>query len=250
MVKIIVTSDFHLDWTTAGVSRFEELSCAVHATVSRAIDEYAAAYLFLGDLCDPDSGSCVFRCIELVGRAIFRLRAAKITSVWIAGNHDVIEDGSGQTTLTPLRALDIDHVSANVSKGSVVVVERPSLVMLHDDARSVALYALPYVATSHAYDPDAWLRDKLASCSMPAIVAGHMTEIVGARLGDETTEMPRGRGLPFPASASQKDCVVARLNGHYHRQQVTEGGIHIPGSLARLTFGEETNTPGFFVMEV
>ncbi len=39
------------------------------------------------------------------------------------------------------------------------------------------------------------------------------------------------------------------VHGHYHQQQVFDG-IHIPGSLARLTAGEEKHRPSFLVLEV
>jgi DNA repair exonuclease SbcCD nuclease subunit len=44
------------------------------------------------------------------------------------------------------------------------------------------------------------------------------------------------------------------MNGHYHRAQVHAGEhgvtVHIPGSLARLTFSEEKNAPGYMLLEV
>jgi len=40
------------------------------------------------------------------------------------------------------------------------------------------------------------------------------------------------------------------VSGHYHRRQTTEDGIQVVGSLARLTFGEESNTPQFLVIEL
>ncbi len=246
-MKIVVTSDWHLDHVTHGVRRFGELRDAVHRSVSTAIEIKASAYLFLGDLCDPDSGSSTFRATEVAIEAAQRLAGAKIDSIWLAGNHDVIEDGSGDTTLSPLRALAADDVGA---EPFVTVVERPKVVSIgYGPGAAFDVLCLPFCATSHAYDV-AKTVEQLADPSQreDTISISHLN-VPGVVPGEETTEMPRGREVVLPT-----ELVKARakrvINGHYHRQQRTADGVWIPGSLARLTFGEEGNRPGFLVMEV
>lgn len=245
-MKIVACSDWHPDHTTHGVPRFQEVKEAAHRTVDRAIEEGARLYIFVGDLCDPDSGSVTFRCVELAIEVAGRLADKGIRSVWIAGNHDVIEDGSGDTTLSPLRAL------ATFSP-LVHVYERPNFFR-HDSFHhgAVNVICLPYAATSHAYDVEAAIAE-LAAMLPPGsknqtIVAAHLN-IAGVVPGEETTEMPRGREVWLPVEAAKR---VARyvVNGHYHRKQKTKDGVWIPGSLARLTFGEEGNEPSFLVLEV
>lgn len=239
MKKILVTSDWHLDHVTAGVQRFEELRHAVFAMVARAIDDNFDAFLFLGDLCDPDSGSSVFRAIEVAADAAMRLATKSIPSIWLAGNHDVIEDGTGDTTLSPLRAL-------SVSNGHVTVVERPKVLRF---GHRLDIVCLPFTATSHAYDVEKFVRSSSTS-STDVVVLGHLS-IPGIIPGEETHEMPRGREICWPHEAV--DAMPARrkflANGHYHRQQVYRG-INIPGSLARLTFGEKDHEPSFLIVEV
>ncbi len=232
-MKLVVTSDWHLDHVTHGVSRHEELKRLVNIVVDRAIEEVAEGFLFLGDLCDPDSGSTVFRCVEVAVQAADRLARRGVSSVWMAGNHDVIEDNTGDTTISPLRAL---------SSPLVHVVERPGVVMLDD----LAIIGLPFTATSHGYEPEKFL----ASTERHAqeIVIGHLN-VPGVIPGEETTEMPRGREVTFPTDSARARAKLV-LNGHYHRQQRTLSGVWIPGSLARLTFGEESYEPGYLVLEV
>lgn len=216
-----------------GVARFLELEGAVMATVRAAVEQRADAYLFLGDLCDPDSGACVFRCVELILRVARELSDAGIEFHALAGNHCCVEDGSGDTVLTPLRALEGDYVHLH---------ERPRLVYLPG---FVSMQTLPFTATSHAYDPAA--QPGLMTAD---VVAGHL-HVPGCVPGEETLEMPRGREVLFPLDRLRERERPARLllNGHYHRRQHTSG-VYIPGSLARLTFAEKDHSPGYLVFDL
>lgn len=241
-MKIVVASDFHLDHTTHGVPRFWEIVDAFEATVDRAIEEEAAAYVFAGDLCDPDSGACVFRCVDAVERGATRLADRGIVSIWVAGNHDVIEDGTGCTTLTPMRAL----ADSKRYGDHVFVAEVPSRVVV---ANQMNVIALPFTATSYAYDVEERLRELTsATVRERTVVVAHLN-VPGVVPGEETTDMPRGREVWLPVDLAKERAKVV-INGHYHRQHRTDSGVWIPGSLARLTFGEEGNRPGFLVVEV
>src|SRR5882757_4211641 len=107
MSLVVISSDWHPDFYMMGVSRRKEVTRAVKQTVECAIDEKAVAYLFTGDLADPDTGGETFHAIMLAQRTAIRLAKEDIPSIWIAGNHDVCTDGTGATSLTPLRALAI-----------------------------------------------------------------------------------------------------------------------------------------------
>lgn len=232
-MKILCTSDWHLDWVSMGVSRFDEVSRAVDKTVEEAVRRRVDLYLFTGDLCDPDSGTSVFRCAAKAIEVAKRLAAEEIQSVWVVGNHDVLEDGSGDTTLTPLK-----------ETGYAVVFDKPAFMRVNSTTH---LLALPFTASSHGYDPAAFVKEHRQFFEGPWIVAGHLM-VPGVVPGEETLEMPRGRDVVFPI----EECSGAALmiNGHYHRRQKSPGGVVIPGSLARLTAGEQHHEPSFLVLEV
>lgn len=231
-MKFVAISDVHLDHVTHGVRRFEEVRDAMHVAADRAIEENADAFFFLGDLCDPDSGSSVFRAVEVALDVALRLVMRHIPSVWLAGNHDVIEDGTGDTTLSPLRALQ--------HPGLVHVAERPRTIVIAD--RHVV--CLPFTATSHPYDVEGAVGMMTANLRRETAISLSHLNVPGVVPGEETLEMPRGREVILPVHLL-KDRVGLMLQGHYHRQQVTGDGVVIPGSLARLAFGEEGNRPGF-----
>ncbi len=234
-MKVIAVSDWHLDHTTHGVSRFEELRELVNRTVDVAIEEGAQAYVFAGDLCDPDSGSVVFRCLAAAIEAADRLSSRAIDSIWVAGNHDVIEDGTGDTTLSPMRSLG----------ECVHVCELPSVVRIG----KIDFVVLPFTATSRGYDVESTFLHLVGDTPKERLVSVSHLSVPGVEPGEETKEMPRGREVVLPV-----DVVTARaglvINGHYHRQQRTKDGVWIPGSLARLTFCEERHDPGYLVVEV
>jgi DNA repair exonuclease SbcCD nuclease subunit len=243
--KLVVSSDWHLDAVTAGVRRLSDLRVALSTILNRVQAEKDAGHhvlsLFLGDLCDPDSGTPVWAAICTALAFLTKLGTIGVPSVWLAGNHDVIEDGSGVTTISPL---------ARLFPFTGRVVEGPESWV---DGNLVFL-ALPFTAKSHAYNPALYVSEVLPVIwelhpEKTLVVLGHLN-IAGVVPGEETTEMPRGREVAFPLDEINKwPGEKVLLHGHYHRQQVFNG-VHIPGALERLTFGEEGHQPGFLVVEV
>jgi hypothetical protein len=235
-VKFLFTGDWHLDWTTGGLERFDEISEAVEQTIVSAVSEKVDLYVFLGDLCDPDVDSPLT--IRAIARSVEVARTLEkegIQSVWITGNHDVIEDGRGSHTLLAL-----------ARAGFEVHATRPYGALLPG---GIGLLFLPYAPLSHRYDPAQFVR----SCGLMAatrfVVAGHATRIRGYDLGSEETDMARGRAMEFPideALALGPEVLLA--NGHYHSRY--HDPVWTPGSLARLTHGEERHEPGWLVMEL
>lgn len=234
-MKIIVTSDWHLDALTDGVPRWEEIETLVDHTVNVAIEEQAGLYLFLGDLCDPDGWNSVRAMAKAVAVAM-KLNKYDISSVWIAGNHDVVEDGMGTTTLTPLVAADVADM----------VFEQPGEVVLGD----LHLVGLPFTPVSHAYDPAKTVRDMgKPRKGERTLVLGHLN-LEGISSGSESSEMARGREVFWPIQAIKKKWPQATLiGGHYHNAGEFKG-VHIVGSLARLRHDEEDHNPSLLILEV
>lgn len=239
--SIIASTDWHPDAVTMGVPRFEEVEQAVEVTVDDAIKRHVDLYLFLGDLADPESQGLTSRAQALSIRTARRLQQHEIPSIWIPGNHDVHEDGSGKTTLTPLSAFDDDDSLIHVAEEVRIIEVAENLVVL----------CLPFVPISHGIDLDARVRE-LWPKGTRVITISHLS-VPGVMPGSETTDMPRGREIGYPFDATKRS--ILRLQGHYHRRQdfdPKDGGppIIIPGSLARLTFGEEDHEPSYLYVEV
>ncbi len=250
-MKILLTSDWHIDARTAGVPRINEFSDYIDDLIVAIVSNKVDYVFHLGDFFNPGSMLVPFytsKVIEFVQKILdcyYEVSAI----VLIAGNHDVIEDSRGPTVLSPLKA--IYHHSDQVH-----VFEQPEAYELvgHGSTR-LGLLALPYVARS-AYNPDKATQafSEAAKFShVPLAVIGHQT-VPGAIVGSETRDMPRGRDVDLPTDA------IAQLNpslvamGHYHKAQIVSSHgleIIIPGSPQRLTFGERNDkNKGFTIVDI
>jgi len=240
-VRLFVSSDWHLDWHTDGYERFGDVKNAVANVVQACMraekvrpdcgpkDE--PVFVFLGDLTNPYSRN-VHRAMAYAADVACELSDAGIHNVWLVGNHDVIEDGHCSHTLLSLKSARFQYTT---------VIDKPSTVTICNKV----IAGLPFTPIAGSYDPEEFIE----SLPNADVIIGHL-HIDGVILGSETEAMPRGRSIRFPLEAARRRFPEAvLLNGHYHNQQ-TVGGIHIPGSLARLTHGEERNEPGFLVVKV
>jgi DNA repair exonuclease SbcCD nuclease subunit len=254
-VKILVTGDWHLDARTAGFDRFEDLRGAVDWTVALAATVGVDLYVNLGDLCDPDSTRS-HRAIGLACETAAKLADLGIAQVWLSGNHDVIEDGTGATTLAALAGWASSSRFAPVLRRTYrddcvfVVAQEPRHIVRFGDGQ-IDLLLLPFTPRAKAYDPATFVeRIKLSDGCRKLLVFGHLN-VIGAEDGSEVEDFPRGREVVFPT-----DALLARFgdrcmlfNGHYHRRQ-TVRGVRMPGALGRLGFGEVGNPAGVLLVEV
>lgn len=250
-MRILVTSDWHADAVTAGVERLPELAEYVSALETAVHDQKVDLVLNLGDCWDPGSvqdprwARFVYESLFHLGQAAYQQGGGGLVA--IPGNHDVIDVADPTSTLSPLRVARPQHV---------VVLEEPTTYRMGD----VALLALPYV--SRAFErTDAYRRaldDALeaalkAARHSPLVVVAHLA-FEGMTPGSESTDMARGREVPFPVALVEQVGPTAVLNGHYHARQTIRRGaldIEIPGAPIRFTFGEAKDGPrGFLVLEV
>lgn len=243
-MKIVACSDAHVDVVTNGVVRFDDVANAVEQSVDCAIDEQASLWVFLGDWADPDN-SRSFRAASYAIDVAQRLRKHNVEQAWVVGNHDVIEDGHGTHVLSPLKAAGFR------------VWDKPGSLTLglnkFGEKNRLDVVALPYSSRATSYDPEAAIRDLAKDRPARTLVVGHLM-LEGISPGSETTDMPRGRDVFWPMRAIAEclpEAVV--LAGHYHKRQVYERyavPVQVVGSMERLSHGEESNAPGFLVLDL
>lgn len=235
-MKICLVSDLHLDTRTGGYARHDDIEAALFDAVEFA-NEQSDLFICLGDVMDPDSGSCVFRCMRTLIEVTQRLRRP---SIWLSGNHDVMEDGSGETVLEPLKRVG----------GPVLVIDEPQTFNPRGATGlplDFSILAFPFTPFTRKYSPKAVLKEAMNGYDLHRpidLVIGHLN-VKGAMPGDET-EMVRGREVWLPVKeirAALGEVPIA--NGHIHKRQQTEDGVCIPGSLERLRFDEERHVTGW-----
>jgi len=246
-MKVCAVSDLHFDANTAGVSRFDEVARALEAATTHAVEklEPGDLFAFCGDAADPDSGPVVLRAAAELLRAALRLSEAGLDSIWLKGNHDDALDGTGCSTLAPLRPLGVATAMnrGEGGRGLVVVAEGPTPGLHVGPDGEFTACCLPYPGSS-PYDPGEALRDA-ARDGRPLLVFGHLV-IPGIEQGEEAHEMARGREALFPVDVLEelRPRVALVVQGHHHkRQHVERYDIHVVGSAARLRFGPEEGNP-------
>lgn len=239
-MKIVACSDAHTDARCCGVERFDEIADAFGEVREYAVlQDDPCMLVFGGDLCDGEDGRDVLRASTLaIGHANYAHLHGVEDQLWLVGNHDVLGDGS--TTLDPL---------AEAIAGFGHVAKAPMRIDLPEDADAGSVLALPY--SSKPYDAADALAEFLRETKDAAqrIVFTHLM-LPGMHPGSESQEMARGKDRMFPVELlkTARRCTV--VAGHYHAGGMGPGGIHIVGSMARNTFGEEENVPGFLVLDV
>lgn len=233
MNKFFITSDWHLDAVTAGVSRRREVHDAVQEIVERARIE-GAGFIFAGDLCDPDALDS-HRHTAAAVKIAMQLGAGspRVQSLWMVGNHDIVEDGHQTTTLSPLAAM-----------GAEVIANHTRLSF-----GDFTIGMLPYTAKTHPYDPTVVVCEWSTWGPLPDVVIGHL-DCAALQPGSETDTMARGRHIEWPLAALAQHVPGATLiGGHYHRGQ-QKGPLHIIGAPARFNFGESDHEPGYLSVEI
>lgn len=248
-MRVVAVSDVHGDAVTAGVRRFDEVQRSMLDAMGEAIREKAGAFVFCGDLTDPDSGLVLVQCLGLALFVARQLERHGVTSIWIAGNHDVGNDGEGTTTIDPLSALASSDLTPGAAR--VYVATQPATFIV----RGVEFTCLPYPSVATAYDP----ARAVEGCKTrigPLVILSHLS-VRGIIPGEESAEMPRGRDVWFPEDAVAEIARVRPtlvLQGHFHRRQVftTKSGlpIQIVGSIATFSHGEDRGVPGYVVVDV
>lgn len=231
-MTILFTGDWHLDAVTSGVERYDDLRRSLDWIADVVHQNEVRHLVFLGDLCDPDANRAP-RCVSTAISFAERMHRDNVSTWWLTGNHDVIEDGSGTSTLSPLGAAGFPLVS----HPNVEVVD------------GIAFIFLPFVPRAKAYDPEEYILSANVPVTGPVIIAGHLSSH-DIEPGSETTEMGRGRDqwIPMDAIKSRFGNRALVVNGHYHQWQGE--GLLLPGSLERLTFGEEANEPSVALVDV
>ena len=257
-MKIVACSDAHTDARCCGVERFDEVVEAFGQASMRAhgerldeegVESSAVLFVFCGDLCDGEDGRDVLRASSLAIGMAREHEEQRVEQAWVCGNHDVLGDGT--TTLDPLDAMfRAGSPYSRAATREPVHFEVPIASKMGADMVQIAL--LPY--SPAPYDVESWLKRFLdeTKTAVRRLVFSHLM-LPGMHPGSESVEMARGKDRMFPVELLKGQKRLTVVQGHYHAGQTLKFhgvDVHVVGSMALNTFGEEGNVPSYLVMDV
>lgn len=243
MIRIVFTADNHLNRYYAKMTREQlrlrrrRIRSAWRETVDYAINNRAHFYLHGGDLFDtpdPNPGELAF-----VAREFQRLADNGVKVLAISGNHDMPRFQS--ESASPIRIYQELRAASVFIKRNEIEFERFDV-----DGCKVEIGGL-------APDP----RADMNSDPLEGIVLSlPPTDIRLVLLhGGVEGTVPEGFGDPVirKSSISRLKAIDYFLIGDIHKTNkltVEHATVLIPGSTERLTFGEVSQDPGFYYLEL
>jgi DNA repair exonuclease SbcCD nuclease subunit len=246
-MKMLVTSDWHADAVTNGIERYNEIESIALEMVKTAIEERVSVFVFAGDLCNPGLGGRTIMAISLASKVANMLDDVGIRSIWLAGNHDVVDVDYPLSSLMPL---------CTQGNSNINVAQVPMVVELaHVPFRFLCL---PYVSKylgARMYEHHNYVEALTAGFSAHdwkyTIVVSHMTalDVTGLEVGTESNEFRYGKSYKLNLPSYLDRGVRLVIQGHFHKHQ-RHGGLFVPGSLVRLGFGEEKHHPHYHILSI
>jgi exonuclease SbcD len=253
-VKLLITSDWHIDAKTGGVVRYPELCNFFTKLEDYIIDNRIDIMCNLGDYFDPGKLWDLQNSARLIEHAVRLNNSCELGSIWITGNHDVVNHTEGSTCLTPLESAKRAygyHADSFNKVNQLHIVQTPDVIRV--EGCSLSFLCLPYPISARMDDYNKQVQDAFSQCDGKTTVVLSHLNIEGAQIGSESQEMAKGIDISLPIDRLKALNPLLIFNGHYHKPQTikkTDLEIHIPGSPLRFTFGEKDDEKGFILVEI
>ncbi len=270
MIRILHFADLHIGMENYGQlnpetglnQRVVDFLDRLDLLVDYALEQQADVVLFAGDTFRTRSPNPTHQ--REFARRIRRLSEAQISTILLAGNHDVPVMEQRASSVEIFNTLGVSHVT---------VASQPALVRLETQNGPLQVATLPYPVRQRLLTREQFRRmdqDALdqavteavvgliqglaaqVDTSLPAVLVGHFS-VANARWGSERTIMV-GRDVTVPVSVLMDPVWDYVALGHIHQHQNLNPDNNPPivysGSLERVDFGEERQSKGFCWVEV
>lgn len=229
MLKIVITSDFHLKSTDkygkiepSGLnSRLIDILNNISKSVKYAIEHKVDYWICLGDIFHKINPSETLR--ENFLRVISPLIKENIHIILLIGNHDT--DFKIHSFMTESKLLDI------INKNVITVISTPTEIHL----KKINCLFIPFME-------DIEISKTLRSVDKDTIVFGHFG-VDGALVSG--SEYVLSKGISQSLFKKPKYTYL----GHYHKSQTAKKWMYI-GSIAKVDFAERNDKKGFIYSEI
>lgn len=252
-MRLLHTSDWHLGRTFHGQNLLPDQEAVLTALADLAVAHRVDAVLISGDLYDRAVPSP--EAVQTASRILARIRAAGITVVAIAGNHDSAPRLGAFTDFLAAGGLHLGAAAADVGTPAV----------LPDPDGDVVIYPIPFL------EPDL-LRGRwgLPAGSGHEAVLARAMELVRADLaarppGTRSVVLAHAFVVGGRAGGSERSIAVGGVEsvgaeifagfdyvalGHLHRPQVLADRIRYSGSPLPYSFSEADHDKGVWLVDL
>ncbi len=275
-MKIIHTADLHIGMelhgptnpTTGLPRRLEDFLASLDRIVEGAIAEQADLVVMAGDIYKGRDPTPTHQ--REFARRVLRLTREGIPLLLLTGNHDLPNALSRATSIDIFRALDIPGVRVarqaealplDTPSGPVLLATLPwfprSVLLTSDEHRGLPTQEIEaaFVATiatrvQELANQVAELRADARYAQAPAILVAHLHAQEARDGAERLLTVGTDPLIPVERLALEPFDYVAL--GHIHAHQVLALKPHViyPGSIERVTFGEEREPKGYVAVEL
>jgi len=267
-LRIVHFADLHLGVETYGridpatglSSRLMDFLAAFDKLIDYSLENNVDLVLFCGDAYKSREPSPTQQ--REFARRINRLVTSGIPVFLLTGNHD-LPNAVGRATATEI----FDTLAVN----RVYVSNRPGVYAIPTPSGNIQIASLPWLRRSALLSKEETkelnieqINEKMQAAlsrivetsaekldpSLPAILAAHVW-VLGSKLGSEA-QMTIGQEHILLLSNIANPAFDYIALGHIHKHQVLQEDppVVYSGSLERVTFNEEADEKGFYVIDI
>lgn len=254
-MRAVVTADTHLSISDRyipfeserlGVRR-EQFYEAFDAVVDHAIEIDADFFFHSGDLFDVAEPATEY--VVRVIRRIRDLEESGVAPVFVPGNHDASRVVDGREVTDPHTATPLDVLDA-AGRGTVFLdTDRGSSRIFERDGETVQVIGL-------GYDPSFDGRnsggvDPLTDLDVGRVDADHSVLLTHHCIDGHDGGLDGWPHVRHETIAELDVDVVCSGHVHEHTHlDVGDTDVIVPGATERRSFGEASNRPGFYTVEI
>ncbi len=275
-MKVIHTADLHIGMELHGPTnpatglprRLEDFLASLDRIVDGAIAERVDLVVMAGDIYKGRDPTPTHQ--REFARRVLRLTRERIPLLLLTGNHDLPNALSRASSIDIFRALDVAGVRVarqaevlpmDTPSGPVLLATLPwfprSLLMTNDDFRGLPTQEIESALVAKIGDRVQELAAEVAEfrsdpryAQAPALLVAHVHAQEAKDGAERLLTVGTDPLVPVERLALEPFDYIALGHIHAHQVLARKPSVVYPGSIERVTFGEEREAKGYILAEV